>query len=133
MVKGFKTALEKETDVNTDFRKVLYTSKHLQLVLMSLEVGEEIGEEIHLENDQFFRFESGIGHCSVNETEYSVKDGDVLIVPAGAKHNILNASSTDQLKLYTIYAPPHHKDGIVRHSKQDATERETLFNGETTE
>jgi len=133
MVKGFKTALEKETDVNTDFRKVLYTSKHLQLVLMSLEVGEEIGEEIHLENDQFFRFESGIGHCSVNETEYFVKDGDVLIVPAGAKHNILNASSTDQLKLYTIYAPPHHKDGIVRHSKQDATERETLFNGETTE
>jgi mannose-6-phosphate isomerase-like protein (cupin superfamily) len=133
MVKGFKTALEKETDVNTDFRKVLYTSKHLQLVLMSLEVGEEIGEEIHLENDQFFRFESGIGHCSVNETEYSVKDGDVLIVPAGAKHNISNASSTDQLKLYTIYAPPHHKDGIVRHSKQDATERETLFNGETTE
>ena len=133
MVKGFKTALEKETDVNTDFRKVLYTSKHLQLVLMSLEVGEEIGEEIHLENDQFFRFESGIGRCSVNETEYFVKDGDVLIVPAGAKHNILNASSTDQLKLYTIYAPPHHKDGIVRHSKQDATERETLFNGETTE
>jgi mannose-6-phosphate isomerase-like protein (cupin superfamily) len=133
MVKGFKTALEKETDVNTDFRKVLYTSKHLQLVLMSLEVGEEIGEEIHLENDQFFRFESGIGRCSVNETEYFVKDGDVLIVPAGAKHNILNASSTDQLKLYTIYAPPHHKDGIVRPSKQDATERETLFNGETTE
>ena len=133
MVKGFKTALEKETDVNTDFRKVLYTSKHLQLVLMSLEVGEEIGEEIHLENDQFFRFESGIGRCSVNETEYFVKDGDVLIVPAGAKHNILNASSTDQLKLYTIYAPAHHKDGIVRHSKQDATERETLFNGETTE
>ena len=133
MVKGFKTALEKETDVNTDFRKVLYTSKHLQLVLMSLEVGEEIGEEIHLENDQFFRFESGIGRCSVNETEYFVKDGDVLIVPAGAKHNILNASSTDQLKLYTIYAPPHHKNGIVRHSKQDATERETLFNGETTE
>ena len=133
MVKGFKTALEKETDVNTDFRKVLYTSKHLQLVLMSLEVGEEIGEEIHLENDQFFRFESGIGRCSVNETEYFVKDGDVLIVPAGAKHNILNASSTDQLKLYTIYAPPHHKDGIVRHTKKDATERETLFNGETTE
>ena len=133
MVKGFKTALEKETDVNTDFRKVLYTSKHLQLVLMSLEVGEEIGEEIHLENDQFFRFESGIGRCSVNETEYFVKDGDVLIVPSGAKHNIVNASSTDQLKLYTIYAPAHHKDGIVRHSKQDATERETLFNGETTE
>lgn len=133
MVKGFKTALEKETGVNTDFRKVLYTSKHLQLVLMSLEVGEEIGEEIHLENDQFFRFESGIGRCSVNETEYFVKDGDVLIVPSGAKHNIVNASSTDQLKLYTIYAPAHHKDGIVRHSKQDATERETLFNGETTE
>jgi mannose-6-phosphate isomerase-like protein (cupin superfamily) len=133
MVKGFKTALEKETGVNTDFRKVLYTSNHLQLVLMSLEVGEEIGEEIHLENDQFFRFESGIGRCYVNETEYFVKDGDVLIVPAGAKHNILNASSTEQLKLYTIYTPPHHKDGIIRHSKQDATERETLFNGETTE
>lgn len=133
MVKGFKTALEKETGVNTDFRKVLYTSKHLQLVLMSLEVGEEIGEETHLENDQFFRFESGIGRCSVNETEYFVKDGDVLIVPAGAKHNIVNASSTEQLKLYTIYAPAHHKDGIVRHSKQDAISMETLFDGVTTE
>lgn len=133
MVKGFKTALEKETGINTDFRKVLYTSKHLQLVLMSLEVGEEIGEETHLENDQFFRFESGIGRCSVNETEYFVKDGDVLIVPAGAKHNIVNASSTEQLKLYTIYAPAHHKDGIVRHSKQDAISMETLFDGVTTE
>jgi mannose-6-phosphate isomerase-like protein (cupin superfamily) len=133
MVKGFKTALEKETGVNTDFRKVLYTSNHLQLVLMSLEVGEEIGEEIHLENDQFFRFESGIGRCCVNETEYFVKDGDVLIVPAGAKHNISNASSTDQLKLYTIYAPPHHKDGVIRHLKQEAVIKETLFDGETTE
>jgi mannose-6-phosphate isomerase-like protein (cupin superfamily) len=100
---------------------------------MSLEVGEEIGEEIHLENDQFFRFESGIGRCIVNETEYYVKDGDVLIVPAGAKHNILNASSNEQLKLYTIYAPPHHKDGIIRHSKQEAIQQETLFDGETTE
>ena len=133
MVKGFKTALEKETGLNSDFRKVLYTSKHLQLVLMSLEVGEEIGEEIHLENDQFFRFESGIGRCSVNETEYFVKDGDVLIVPAGAKHNISNASSTDQLKLYTIYAPPHHKDRVIRHLKQEAVIKETLFDGETTE
>jgi mannose-6-phosphate isomerase-like protein (cupin superfamily) len=133
MTTGFKIALEKETRVNTDFRKVLYTSKHLQLVLMCLEVGEEIGEEIHLENDQFFRFESGIGRCTVNETEYFVKDGDVLIVPAGAKHNILNASSSGQLKLYTIYAPPHHKDGIVRHSKQDASLQETLFDGDTTE
>jgi mannose-6-phosphate isomerase-like protein (cupin superfamily) len=133
MMKGFKTTIEKETRLNTDFRKVLYTSKHLQLVLMSLEVGEEIGEEIHLENDQFFRFESGIGRCIVNETEYYVKDGDVLIVPAGAKHNILNASSNEQLKLYTIYAPPHHKDGIIRHSKQEAIQQETLFDGETTE
>lgn len=133
MVKGFKAAIEKETHINTDFRKVLYTSKHLQLVLMSLEVGEEIGEEIHLENDQFFRFESGIGRCSINEMEYFVKDGDVLIVPAGAKHNVVNASSTEQLKLYTIYTPPHHKDGIVRHSKQDAMQQESLFDGETTE
>lgn len=133
MMKGFKTAMEKETRVNADFRKVLYTSKHLQLVLMSLKVGEEIGEEIHLKNNQFFRFESGIGRCFVNETEYFVKNGDVLIVPAGAKHNILNASSSEELKLYSIYAPPHHKDGIIRHSKEIANRQETLFDGVTTE
>lgn len=118
---------------NSNFRKVLYTSKHLQLVLMSLEPGEEIGEEVHPENDQFFRFEAGNGKCIIDGNEYEVKDGDAVIVPSGAKHNIINTSLKETLKIYTLYAPPHHKDGIVRKTKKDAEERATEFDGETTE
>ena len=89
-MKGFKTNIEKDTIENNNFRKALYTSKHLQLVLMSLKVGEDIGAEIHFDNDQFFRFESGNGKCIIDGNVYHVSEGDAIIVPAGAKHNIIN-------------------------------------------
>src|SRR5665647_247439 len=101
-MKGFKSNIEKDTLENNNFRKVLYTGKHLQLVLMSLKVGEEIGEETHQNNDQFFRFESGSGKCIIDGNEYEVKDGDVIVVPAGAKHNVINVDSTTELKMHTI-------------------------------
>ena len=132
-MKGFKANIEKGALSNTDFRKVLYTSKHFQLVLMSLKAGEEIGAETHSDNDQFFRFEKGTGKCIIDGNEYSVKDGDVVIIPAGAKHNIINIDRLSELKMYTIYAPPHHKDGIVRTTKEDAEKNEAEFDGVTTE
>lgn len=132
-MKGFKANIEKGTLHNTDFRKVLYTGKHLQLVLMSLKAGEEIGSETHLENDQFFRFESGTGKCTIDGNEYNVRGGDAIIIPAGAKHNILNTDGQSELKMYTIYAPPHHKDGIVRTTKEDAEKNAADFDGITTE
>lgn len=132
-MKGYKTNIEKDTMENKNFRKVLYTARKLQLVLMSLKTGEEIGEETHKEADQFFRFESGSGKCIIDGHEYEIKGGDVVIVPAGAKHNIINTSRNEELKLYTIYAPPHHKDGIVRSTKQEAEEKKEEFDGKTTE
>lgn len=132
-MKGFKTGIEKETSYNYNFRKVLYTGKHMQLVLMSLKPGEEIGAEIHKDNDQFFRFESGSGKCLIDGNEYKVKDGDVIVIPAGAKHNIINVDSKTELKMYTIYAPPHHKDGIVRTTKEEAEKDGPEFDGKTTE
>lgn len=132
-MKGFKSNIEKDTLENNNFRKVLYTAKHLQLVLMSLNVGEEIGEETHHDNDQFFRFESGTGKCVIDGNEYQVTDGDVIIIPAGAKHNIINTDRTLALKMYTIYAPPHHRDGIVRATKEEAENNSEEFDGKTTE
>ena len=131
-VKGFKTDIEGDTDANNDFRKTLYTSKHMQLVLMCLGEEEEIGEETHHDNDQFFRFEMGHGKCIINEHEYDVKAGDCVIIPAGAKHNIIN-TGRGTLKAYTIYAPPHHKDGTIHVTKKDAEESHEEFNGKTTE
>ena len=132
-MKGFKTNIEKETLQNSNFRKVLYTAPHLQLVLMSLKPGEEIGEEIHAENDQFFRFESGKGKCIIDGNEYQVEDGDSIIVPKGAKHNVINVDSNADLKIYTIYAPPHHKDGILRATKEEAESNKEEFDGISTE
>lgn len=132
-MKGFKTNIQKSALENHDFRKVLYTAEHSQLVLMCLKPKEEIGEEIHFENDQFFRFESGIGKCIIDGHEYEIKNGDAIIIPAGAKHNIINTDKTKDLKMYTIYAPAHHKDGIVRHTKKEAATREAAFDGVTTE
>lgn len=132
-MKGFSTNIELETLKNENFRKVLYTGKHSQLVLMSLAPGQEIGEEIHSENDQFFRFESGIGKCVVDGTEYELSDGVAVVVPAGASHNIVNTSESESLKLYTIYSPAHHKDGIVRTTKEEAEQNDTEFDGKTTE
>lgn len=133
MKKGYKENIEKLTLENNNFRKVLYTGLHSQLVLMSLLPGEDIGMEIHAENDQFFRFEKGNGRVFVNGTEYEVHDGDVLVVPAGAEHNIVNSSETETLKLYTIYSPAHHKDGIMRNTKKEAETDSPEFDGVTTE
>lgn len=133
MKKGYKQNIEILTVDNSDFRKVLYTGEHIQLVLMSLKPNEDIGHEVHDENDQFFRFEKGEGKVIVGEEEYEVGDGDVIIVPAHTPHNIINTSSSEDLKLYTIYTPPHHKDAIVRNTKQEAVDNEAEFDGKTTE
>ncbi len=132
-MKGFKTNIENETLNNENFRKVLYTGKHAQLVLMSIAPGSEIGLETHNENDQFLRFEGGKGHVIIDDAKYEVEDGDCVIVPAGAKHNVMNASDSESLKLYTLYSPPHHKDGIVRSTKEEAEANEEDFDGKTTE
>lgn len=132
-VKGFHSNIERDVMENTNFRKVLYTSVHMQVVLMTLNPGEEIGEEIHNANDQFFRFESGNGKCIINGNEYSVSDGDAIMVPAGAKHNVINTAGAGGLKMYTIYGPPNHKDGTVRATKREAEDFPEKFDGETTE
>lgn len=134
-MKGFNANIEKETLENNNFRKVLYTGKHSQLVLMSLKPNEEIGMEVHKDNDQFFRFEKGQGKCIIDGNFYELGDGSVIIVPAGAEHNIINTSGLEDLKLYTIYSPAHHKDGIVRATKEEAEKKENdeEFDGITTE
>lgn len=131
MKKGYKENIENLTTENNNFRKILYTGAHSQLVLMSLLPNEEIGMEIHEGNDQFFRFESGNGKVIINETEYEVKDGDAVIVPTGANHNVI--AGENGLKLYTIYSPAHHKDGIVRATKTEAESNEAEFDGIMTE
>jgi mannose-6-phosphate isomerase-like protein (cupin superfamily) len=131
MKKGYKDNIEKLTTENSNFRKVLYSGEHCQLVLMSLLPNEEIGMEVHPDNDQFFRFEKGSGKVIINETEYEVVDGDAVIVPTGANHNVI--AGGDGLKLYTIYSPAHHKDGIVRATRQEAEENGADFDGVTTE
>jgi mannose-6-phosphate isomerase-like protein (cupin superfamily) len=132
-MKGYVVNIEKETMKNTDFRRVLYTGKHSQLVLMSLKPGEEIGEETHDHVDQFFRFEAGEGKVIIDGKEHHVKDGTAVIVPAGARHNVVNTSKRMNLRLYTIYSPPEHQDGVVRHTKKEALAREEHFDGRTTE
>jgi len=132
-MKGFKAAIENDTRGNSDFRRVLYTGKHSQLVLMNLKPLEEIGEETHDTVDQFFRFEEGEGKVVIDNNEYKVKDGDAVIVPSGAKHNVINTSKTKNLKLYTIYSPPEHQDKVVRHTKSDALAKPEEFDGKTTE
>lgn len=128
-MKEFHINIEAETLANENFRKVLYTSAHSQLVLMSLKPKEEIGKEIHTENDQFFRIEKGTGLCVIDGHEYLLTDGVAVVVPQGAEHNIINTSETDDLKLYTIYSPAHHKDGIVRATKVEAEANEEEFDG----
>lgn len=132
-MKGFNANIEKDTIANSNFRKVLYTGKHSQLVLMSLKPLEEIGMEVHPDNDQFFRFEQGQGTCIIDGNEYALSDGSVIVVPAGAEHNVINTSDTEDLKLYTIYSPAHHKDGVVRATKEEATADGPEFDGVTSE
>ena len=130
---GYVTFLERETRKNADFRRVLYTGKHSQLVLMSLKPGEEIGEETHEDVDQFFRFEAGVGKVIIDGVEHRVKDGNGVIVPAGARHNVVNTSKRANLRLYTIYSPPEHQDRVVRHTKKEAMASEEHFDGQITE
>jgi len=132
-MKGFSTNIEKETLENENFRRVLYTGKNSQLVLMSLKPKEEIGMEVHPENDQFFRFEKGRGEVVIDDNRYEVEDGSAIVVPAGAQHNVINVSKTEDLKLYTIYSPAHHQDRIVRKTKEEAEKNEAEFDGKTTE
>jgi mannose-6-phosphate isomerase-like protein (cupin superfamily) len=131
-MEGFVRNIEKSTEDNTDFRRVLYTGKHLQLVLMALAPGEEIGEEVHDDHDQFFRIEAGNGVVVIDQRRQDIKADDGIVVPAGARHNVIN-TGTVPLKLYTIYGPPDHRDGIVRATKADAESSEEHFDGKTTE
>lgn len=130
-MKGYIVDIEKETVDNTDFRRVLYTGKHLQLVLMALKGGEEIGEEVHEGHDQFFRIEEGAGKVLIDGVETEVKDDDIVIVPAGARHNV--TAGPEGLKLYTLYGPPEHRDGVVHPTKPAAESDEEHFDGKTTE
>jgi mannose-6-phosphate isomerase-like protein (cupin superfamily) len=132
-MKGFCENIERSTLANDNFRKVLYTGAHSQLVLMSLKPNEEIGMEVHEDNDQFFRFEKGQGKAIIDGNEYELADGVAVVVPAGAQHNIINTSATDDLKLYTIYSPAHHQDGVVRATKAEAEADSPEFDGKTTE
>ncbi|MFA6135803.1 MAG: cupin domain-containing protein [Candidatus Paceibacterota bacterium] len=131
-MKGYVDNIEKLTLENENFRKVLYTAKNSQLVLMSLLPGEDIGEEVHT-LDQFLRVEAGVGKAVLDGVEHEISDGFAIVVPAGAKHNIINTSSDKPLKLYTIYSPPEHQDGVVRVTKAEAMAQEEHFDGKTTE
>ncbi len=131
MARGFSVNIERATKENTDYRRVLYTGKNMQLVLMCLKPGEEIGEEVH-ELDQFIRVEKGDGMAYLNGHAHPLHDGSAVVIPKGTKHNILNTGEED-LKLYTLYAPPEHKDKTVHHTKKDALSHEEHFDGETTE
>lgn len=131
-MKGFVDDIDRLTVENKDFRRVLYTGKHLQLVLMALRPGEEIGEEVHDDHDQFFRIEKGEGEVWIDGQRTKIKADDAIIVPAGARHNVVNTGDK-KLKLYTVYGPPDHKDGIVRATKAEAEATEEHFDGATTE
>jgi len=131
-MKGFISNIEEATEENEKFRKVLYTGKNSQLVLMSLKPGEEIGMEIHEDHDQFFRFEKGEGKVIIDENEYKVEEDFAVIVPAGAQHNVINTGDKD-MRVYTIYSPPEHQDQIIHATKADAEAQEEHFDGKTTE
>ena len=134
MKRGFCDDIEDLTEENEDFRRVLYTGEHLQLVLMSLKPGEEIGEEVHPDRDQFFRIEEGEGVILIDGLENAVEDDIAVIVPAGARHNVRNTGD-EPLRFYTLYGPPEHKDGIVHATKAEAEERHEAeeWDGKTTE
>jgi len=131
-MKGFIGDIEDRAEENRDFRRVLYTGPHMQLVLMSLEAGEEIGEETHETTDQFFRVEKGKGEVWIDGKATKIEGDTAIVVPAGARHNIRNTGQKP-LKVYTVYAPPQHADGTVHHTKADADRAEEHFAGKTTE
>ncbi len=131
-MKGFVADIEELTEDNTDYRRVLYTGKHLQLVLMSLKPGEEIGEETHQDADQFFRVEKGKGEVWIDGKRTKIKGDDAIVVPAGARHNVVNTGHKP-LKLYTLYSPPEHGDGFKAETKAEAEASTEHFDGKTTE
>jgi mannose-6-phosphate isomerase-like protein (cupin superfamily) len=130
-MKGFVQNIEKVAVKNNEFRRVLYTAKHCQLVVMALKPGEEIGAEVH-KLDQFFRVEEGTGEAVLDGIRTKIQAGFAVLVPAGAKHNIINTGAVP-LKLYTLYAPPNHRDGVVHHTRDDAEADTEHFDGNTTE
>ncbi len=132
-MKGFNSNIERVTLENDDFRRVLYTGRHCQLVVMNLRQGEEIGLENHPDNDQFFRFEKGQGKVIIDGNEYEVRDGSAIIVPAGAEHNVINTSDEEELKMYTIYSPAHHRDKTVHPTKDEALSDDEKFDGTVSE
>ncbi|HLM83911.1 MAG TPA: cupin domain-containing protein [Candidatus Bathyarchaeia archaeon] len=132
-MKGYVTNIENETEENENFRKVLYTAKFSQLVVMALQPMEDIGEEVH-KLDQFIRIEKGTGKAILDDVEHEIKDGSAIVVPAGTKHNFVNTSASETMKLYTVYSPPEHLDGVVHATKEDAeNDTEDHFDGKTTE
>jgi mannose-6-phosphate isomerase-like protein (cupin superfamily) len=131
-MKGHVASIEDLTEENDNFRQVLYTGKHLQLVLMALQPGEDIGEEIHATHDQFFRIEKGRGEITIDGTTTAVKEGDGIVVPAGARHNLKNAGDK-ALRLYTLYGPPNHIDKLVQKNKAEAEASKEVFDGVPTE
>jgi len=131
-MRGFVNDIEDMTEQNSDFRRVLYTGKRLQLVLMAIEPGEDIGEEVHPDRDQFFRIEDGKGEVWIDGKTTEIESDSAILVPAGARHNIRNTGD-EPLKLYTLYGPPEHADGTVQETKADAMASKEHFAGQTTE
>lgn len=131
-MKGFVGDIEALTTENSDFRRVIYTGKNLQLVLMSIAPGEDIGEEVHDDRDQFFRVEEGEGEVRIDGKTTPIKDDDAIVIPAGARHNVINTGD-EPLRVYTLYGPPEHRDGVVHKTKAEAEAKEEHFDGKTTE
>ena len=131
-MKGYITNIEKDSLENENFRKVLYTGKNSQLVLMAIEPRDDIGEEVH-KLDQFIRVEAGRGLAILDGVKHEISDGSAIVIPAGTMHNIINSSETEKLKLYSVYSPPEHKDGTIHKTKNEAENNKKHFDGETTE
>jgi len=131
-MKGYVVDIEKVTKENKNFRKVLYTAKNSQLVVMSLRPGEDIGEEMH-DLDQFIRIEKGKGKAILDGAEHTIEDDYAVVIPSGTRHNIVNTSNNEEMKLYSVYSPPEHRDGVIHKTKADAMADDEEFDGRTTE
>lgn len=119
---GYVTNIERDTLENEDYRRVLYTGEYMQLVLMTLQPGEDIGLETHAGHDQFIRIEAGTGYAQLDGERRDLADGSIVVIPSGAEHNIVNTSDTEPLRLYTLYSPPEHPDGTIQHTRAEASE-----------